>query len=77
MELRQLKFMREILLKLVGSKVDINCGNGAIYRGEVTELKDGIAVLRDEEGRVSYLAIDKIAAVTEISDAASRPGFIS
>ncbi len=69
--------MQEILSKLIGSKVDLNCGNGAIYRGEITELKDGVAVICDEEGRVSYLAVDKIAAVTEISDAASRPGFIS
>ena len=68
--------MEELIGKLVGKKVDVSCGPGAILRGEVVEVRAGVLYLRDEDGKSAYVAIDKIATVYECSDTASRPGFI-
>jgi len=68
--------MEELVRQFTGKKVDVNCGSGVMLRGEVTDVKNGVLYLRDEDGKSAYIAIDKIAAVYECSDAASRPGFI-
>ena len=68
--------MEELIKRLNGKKVDVSCGPGAMLRGEVLEVKDGVLYLKDEDGKSSYVAIDKIATVYECSDSASRPGFI-
>lgn len=68
--------MEELIRKLTGKKVDISCGSGAILRGEVIEVTNGVLYLRDEDDKSAYVAIDKIATVYECSDAATRPGFI-
>ena len=74
-ELR-VEFMEELLRQFVGKKVDVSCGSGVALRGEVANVNAGVLHLRDEDGKSAYIAIDKIAAVYECSDAASRPGFI-
>ena len=68
--------MEELIAKLVGKKIDVSCGSGAVLRGEVVEVRDGVLYLRDEDDKSAYVAIDKIATVYECSDSASRPGFI-
>ena len=68
--------MEELISKLIGKKIDVSCGSGAMLRGEVVEVKDGVLYLRDEDQKSAYVAIDKIATVYECSDSASRPGFI-
>lgn len=68
--------MEELIRGLTGKKVDISCGSGAILRGEVMDVKDGVLYLRDEDEKSAYVAVDKIATVYECSDSASRPGFI-
>lgn len=68
--------MEELLKQFAGKKVDVSCGPGAILRGHVVEVKDGVLYLRDEEEKSAYVAIDKIATVYECSDSTSRPGFI-
>ena len=68
--------MEELIKKLVGKKVDISCGSGAILRGEIVEVTNGVLYLRDEDDKSAYVAVDKIATVYECSDSASRPGFI-
>lgn len=68
--------MEELIRQLSGKKIDVSCGSGAMLRGEVMEVKDGVLFLRDEDGKSAYVAINKIATVYECSDAASRPGFI-
>ena len=68
--------MEELIKALTGKKVDISCGSGAILRGEVMDVKDGVLYLRDEDEKSAYVAVDKIATVYECSDSASRPGFI-
>ena len=68
--------MEELIKGLKGKKVDISCGSGAVLRGEVMDVKDGVLYLRDEDEKSAYVAVDKIATVYECSDSASRPGFI-
>jgi len=68
--------MEELIKNLTGKKIDVSCGSGAMLRGEVIEVRNGVLYLRDEDEKAAYVAIDKIATVYECSDAASRPGFI-
>lgn len=69
--------MEEMLRTLMGKRVDITCGSNAAFRGDVMDVKDGVLYLRDEEEKVAYVAVDKIAVVYEIKEPTIRPGFIS
>jgi hypothetical protein len=68
--------MEELLNQLLGKKIDVTCGTNAAFRGDVVDVKSGVLYLRDEDDRVAYVAIDKIAVVYEIKDQPHRPGFI-
>ena len=68
--------MEELIRSLVRKKVDVSCGSGAMLRGEVIEVRNGVLYLRDEDQKSAYVAIDKIATIYECADSASRPGFI-
>lgn len=68
--------MEGLLIELTGKKIDINCGSNVAYQGEVISASEGLLRIKNEEGHDVYVAIDKIAAVTECKDFASRPGFI-
>lgn len=68
--------MEELLKQLLGKKIDVTCGTNAAFRGEVMDVKSSVLYLRDEDDKVAYVAIDKIAVVFEITDQHSRPGFI-
>jgi len=68
--------MEELLNHYMGKKVDVSAGTTAVYRGEVVDVRSGILYLKDDDGKVAHIAIDKIAVVYECSDIASRPGFI-
>nr|ALS89244.1 protein of unknown function (DUF3202) [uncultured bacterium] len=68
--------MEELLKHLLGKKIDVTCGTNAAFRGDVVDVKSGVLYLRDEDEKVAYVAIDKIAVVYEITDHPSRPGFI-
>ena len=68
--------MEELLEQLRGKEVDVSCGMNATFRGEVVDVKGGILYLRDEEERVAYLAIEKIAIVWEVKPHQHRPGFV-
>jgi hypothetical protein len=68
--------MEKLLNSLVGKIIDVGCGTTAMFRGQVEELKEGILFLRDEDDKLYYIAIDKIASISERSDSHSRPGFI-
>ncbi len=69
--------MEELLKSLLGKKIDVTCGTGVSFRGDVMDVKLGVLYLRDEEEEVAYVSIDKIAVVYECKDNLSRPGFIS
>jgi len=68
--------METLLTGLMGKTVDVGCGGTAAFRGEIIDVKENILYLRDEDERVTYIAIDMIASVCERSDSHSRPGFI-
>ncbi len=68
--------MEELLKQLLGKKIDVTCGTNAAFRGDVIDVKTGVLYLRDEDEKVAYVAIDKIAVVYECTDQHVRPGFI-
>lgn len=60
----------------MGKKIDVSCGTNAVYRGDVVDVRNGILYLKDDEGKVAHIAVDKIAVVYECNETSSRPGFI-
>lgn len=68
--------MEELLKQLLGKKIDITCGTNATFRGDVIDVKTGVLYLRDEDDKVAYVSIDKIAVIYECKDAQVRPGFV-
>ncbi len=68
--------MEELLRQLLGKKIDVTCGPNAAFRGDVVDVKTGVLYLRDEEDKVAYVAIDKIAVIYECKEAHPRPGFV-
>lgn len=69
--------MEELLNQLLGKKIDVTCGTNAAFRGDVVDVKAGVLYLRDEDDRVAYVSIDKIAVIYECKENHSRPGFVS
>lgn len=68
--------MEEFLKQFRGKKIDISCGTNSTVRGDVAEVKDGVLYLKDENERVAYVAIEKIAIVWEVLETQHRPGFL-
>jgi len=68
--------MEEIIRNLTGKKIDINCGHSALFRGENLGYSNGVLTLKDESGKTIFIDVARIVAVTEVSEASSRPGFI-
>ena len=68
--------MEQFLVQLMGKKVDVSCGLSAVVRGEIVDVKDGILYLRDEEDRVCYVAINKVAVIWEQKEHENRAGFV-
>ena len=69
--------MKEFLSKMVGRRIDVYCGGTARLRGEVLKVEGGVLHLKDEEMKICYVAIDKIAVVWETREDEKRAGFIS
>ncbi|MBA3768915.1 MAG: hypothetical protein H0X08_00145 [Blastocatellia bacterium] len=69
--------MEELLKQLMGKKIDITCGSNAAFRGDVMDVKNGVLYLRDEEDKVAYVSVSKIAVIYECKEPTIRPGFIS
>jgi len=68
--------MEEFLKTLMGKRIDVSCGSSASFRGDVIDVKNGILFLRDDDEKVAYVAIDKIAVICEVKEHISRPGFV-
>lgn len=68
--------MENLLRKFVGKQVDISFGTNSIVRGDVSEVRDGILLMEDEDQRTVFISIDKITVVWEIKETHSRPGFV-
>ena len=69
--------MKEFLAKMIGRKVDVLCGRASSVRGEILKVDGGVLHLKDPEGRVCYVAIEKISIVWEAKDDDHRAGFVS
>ncbi|MBV9217490.1 MAG: hypothetical protein JO053_15085 [Acidobacteria bacterium] len=69
--------MEELLKTLLGKRIDVTCGTNAAFRGDVIDVKGGVLFLRDEDEKVAYVAVDKIAVVYECDEPHIRPGFVS
>ena len=69
--------MEEFLKQLVKKQVDISFGATSTVRGDVVDVKDGILHLRDEDERIAYVSVERIAVVWEVKDSQSRPGFVN
>lgn len=69
--------MEEFLTQMMGKKIDVSCGPATSVRGDVVDVKKGILYLRDEEEKVAYVAIEKIAVVWEVKDHEIRTGFVN
>ena len=67
--------MEEFLKQLMGKKIDVSCGTSATFRGDVVDAKDGVLYLRDDNDRVAYVAIDKIAVIYEVRKPTHDPDF--
>ncbi len=68
--------MEEFLKQLMGKEIDVSCGAGATVRGDVVDVKDGVLYVRDEQERVAYIAVEKIAVIWEVKPHSVRPGFV-
>jgi hypothetical protein len=67
--------MRELLAKMIGKKLDIFCGGTSSLRGKVVKVDEGVVHLVDEDDRMLYVAIDRIAVFGETTE--QRAGFIT
>jgi len=68
--------MEQLLSKLVDKEIDIVCTGAASLRGKVVKVEDGVLQLRDDEGELCHVAVDKIVVVWEKRDRDRHPGFI-
>ena len=69
--------MEEFLKQLLGKEIDVSCGAGATVRGDVVDVKNGVLYVRDDQERVAYIAIEKIAVIWEVKSHINRPGFVA
>ncbi|MEZ5426633.1 MAG: MM0924 family protein [Pyrinomonadaceae bacterium] len=68
--------MEEFLKQLKDKKVDIAFGTSATVRGDIVDVKNGILHILDEDKRVAYVSVEKIAVVWEADEYHTRPGFL-
>jgi hypothetical protein len=69
--------VEDFLAKFIGKKIDIHCSGASSVRGEVIKVETGVLHLRDADGKLCYVAIDKIVVVWETRDDNHRAGFVS
>ena len=69
--------MLEFLSRMLGRRMDIYCSGAASLSGELVKIEGGVLHVKDEDGQMSYVAIDKIIVVWEARENEPRPGFIS
>jgi len=68
--------MQTLLANLSGKKIDVYCGGASSLRGEVLKVEAGVLHLKDNTGKICYVAIDKIVVVWEAKDEEHRAGFV-
>lgn len=68
--------MEDLIKTLVGKKINVLCGPAVSFRGTALDLANGLLKLKSEEDDEWYIALDKIVAVSEVTESHTRPGFI-
>ena len=68
--------MKELLAKMVGQEIDVVCAGASSLRGTVVKVEGNVLHLKDDDGKVCYVAIDKITAVWEKQEKDRHPGFV-
>ena len=68
--------MEKKLSELVGSRVEVTCGAGLVFCGELKNVNDGIIEIIDDHDDLTAVSIEKIIAVRKSVDPTWRPGFI-
>jgi hypothetical protein len=68
--------MEQLLLKLIGREIDVVCSGASSLRGECMRVEAGVLELKDQEGEMCYISIDKVVAVWEKKEKDRHPGFV-
>lgn len=69
--------MEELLVQMIGKKVDIGFVTSAVYRGDIVALSGGVVQIKDVDAKVINIAIDKIATLCECDDNQHKLGFVN
>jgi len=68
--------MEDFLRTLIGRKIDARCGITSTLQGEIVNVENGVLHLKDDDGEMCYVAVDKIVAVWERHEKSRQPGFV-
>ena len=68
--------MEQLLATLIGREIDVVCSGTSSLRGNCVGVESGVLQLKDDDGEIFYIAIDKIVAVWERKDKSRHPGFV-
>ena len=60
--------METLLAKLIGREIDVICSGTSSLRGDCVSVENGVLQLKNDDGEVFYVAVDKIVAVWEKKD---------
>jgi len=69
--------VERFLAGFIGKKLDVYCGGASSLRGEVLKVEDGVLHLKDNDGKICFVALDKIVVVWEAREDEHRAGFVS
>ena len=68
--------MEKLLSTLIGREIDVVCSGTSSLRGNCVSVESGVLKMKDDDGEIFYIAIDKIIAVWEKKDKSRHPGFV-
>jgi hypothetical protein len=68
--------VERFLTGFIGKKLDIYCVGAPSLRGEEMKVEDGVLHLKDNDGKVCFVAVDKIIVVWEAREDEHRAGFV-
>ena len=69
--------MESFLTGFIGKKLDVYCGGASSLRGQIMKVEDGVLHLQDSDGKLCFVATDKIMVVWEARDDDHRAGFVA
>ncbi len=68
--------MKQVLAEHIGKTIEVHYGGPSAVRGKLEDIVDGVARLKDEEGTIVYVALDKIHAFWEVREKEKPLGFV-